>query len=264
MRKLLLLLLLANRLTAATQSDEIRITSFVPATNGTLRISWSGGIPPYKLQCARRIDGNWTDVTWHIYANSYVVLNVQSPAYFRVRSIPDRLPPPALTGFGPRGNSCNSVWFTWDELGFDPPGGTGTRGTRIYRDGAFLVEIPFPITAFSDNTVSDATNYRYWATTVDKAGNESPRSGIRAVETAHCSPSVTLAWDANPEQDIAGYRLHYGFAPGNYFQVLDVGNVVLTTVPDLITGAPYYFAVSGYNTSGLGGDVSNEVVYIAP
>jgi len=39
------------------------------------------------------------------------------------------------------------------------------------------------------------------------------------------SAQVTLAWDYNQENDIAGYRLYYGYSSGNYSQVIDVGRV---------------------------------------
>jgi len=37
------------------------------------------------------------------------------------------------------------------------------------------------------------------------------------------SSQVTLAWDQNTEPDLAGYKLYYGNASGNYAQVIDVG-----------------------------------------
>src|SRR5258705_4057556 len=37
--------------------------------------------------------------------------------------------------------------------------------------------------------------------------------------------TVSLAWDPNPEPDIAGYVLSYGIASGQYLGTIDVGNV---------------------------------------
>jgi PKD repeat protein len=68
-----------------------------------------------------------------------------------------------------------------------------------------------------------------------------------------------LAWDANPETDLAGYRLHYGTASGNYPQVVDVGDVTGYEVVGLEDGVTYYFAVTAYNTAGNQSDYSNEV-----
>jgi hypothetical protein len=70
---------------------------------------------------------------------------------------------------------------------------------------------------------------------------------------------VSLAWDTNTEPDIAGYRIHYGIASGNYDQVLDVGNTTSCTVSGLQDGQTYYFAATDYNTEGMESGFSNEV-----
>ena len=70
--------------------------------------------------------------------------------------------------------------------------------------------------------------------------------------------NVTLAWDANTETDLAGYKVHYGTSSRTYTQVIDVGNVTTYTVTALATGT-YYFAVTAYNTSRAESDYSNEV-----
>ena len=72
--------------------------------------------------------------------------------------------------------------------------------------------------------------------------------------------TLTATWSANPEIDIAGYKLSYGTASGNYTTTLDVGNVTsyVLTVPD---GQTYYFVVQAYDTSGLLSSRSTEVAY---
>ncbi len=70
---------------------------------------------------------------------------------------------------------------------------------------------------------------------------------------------VTLTWDPNPEQDLAGYRVYYGSTPGAYTNFVEVGAVNLGTVPDLMEGDVYFFAVTAYNLEGLESDYSNEV-----
>jgi hypothetical protein len=75
--------------------------------------------------------------------------------------------------------------------------------------------------------------------------------------------SVTLAWDANPEADIAGYRLHYGEASGSYTTTLEAGNVVTATVNDLVVGRTYFFVVTAYDTASLESLPSEEVSFVA-
>jgi Fibronectin type III domain len=75
---------------------------------------------------------------------------------------------------------------------------------------------------------------------------------------AHAVPSVTLAWDANAEPDVAGYKLHYGTSSGAYTQIIDVGNATTVTVPNLPAGNTYYFVVTAYNLDGIESLPSNE------
>lgn len=76
--------------------------------------------------------------------------------------------------------------------------------------------------------------------------------------------SVTLAWDQNPENDIAGYILYYGVASGNYTNAINVGNTTTNTVSGLISAVTYFFVVTAYNTSSLESDPSTEISYTVP
>ncbi|MBI3608556.1 MAG: metallophosphoesterase family protein [Nitrospirae bacterium] len=83
--------------------------------------------------------------------------------------------------------------------------------------------------------------------------------GLNAVfGTAAYAADANLAWDANTEPDIAGYKLHYGTISGAYTSVLDAGNVTTRTVTGLGNGT-YYFALTAYDTSGNESQLSNEV-----
>jgi fibronectin type 3 domain-containing protein len=70
---------------------------------------------------------------------------------------------------------------------------------------------------------------------------------------------VSLAWDANTEPDIAGYRIHYGLGSRNYDQILDVGNTTTCVVTGLVEGQTYFFAATAVDTAGTESDFSNEV-----
>ncbi len=73
------------------------------------------------------------------------------------------------------------------------------------------------------------------------------------------SAQVSLAWDANTESNLAGYKIYYGTASHVYDWVLNVGKVTMYTVTGLTDGVTYYFAATAYNTANLESSPSAEV-----
>jgi Concanavalin A-like lectin/glucanases superfamily/Fibronectin type III domain len=70
--------------------------------------------------------------------------------------------------------------------------------------------------------------------------------------------TITLAWDPNPEPDVAGYRVSFGTNSGQYTTTVDVGNITIYTLTNLLPGNTYYFALQAYNPAGTS-PYSNEV-----
>ncbi|MBN1543403.1 fibronectin type III domain-containing protein [candidate division KSB1 bacterium] len=62
--------------------------------------------------------------------------------------------------------------------------------------------------------------------------------------------SLKVKWNANSEDDLAGYRVHYGTVPGQYTETIDVGNVTFHIIDQLQDGETYHFAVTAYDFSG--------------
>jgi hypothetical protein len=73
---------------------------------------------------------------------------------------------------------------------------------------------------------------------------------------------VKLAWNPNPENNVAGYILHYGTQSGNLTEFTDVGNKTGTTLEGLPLGVTHYAAVQAYNTLGLMSDLSEEISFV--
>ncbi len=80
------------------------------------------------------------------------------------------------------------------------------------------------------------------------------------------SVDITLAWDANTEPDLAGYRI-FVRAEGesyDYSQPDWEGTETTCTITGLADGANYYFVARAFDTSNNESGDSNEVLYEAP
>jgi hypothetical protein len=82
---------------------------------------------------------------------------------------------------------------------------------------------------------------------------------------ANAAQSVTLAWNANTETNLAGYRLYYGTGTRSYGTNQTVlAPLTTVTITNLQSGRTYYFAVTAYTSDGLESDYSDEVFYRVP
>ena len=87
-------------------------------------------------------------------------------------------------------------------------------------------------------------------------------------------PRVMVAWDANPEPDVAGYKVYHGLGSRFYDEVDTVTNVMTNgtvqvsstniILSGFIRGTNYYFAATAFNTSNLESDFSEEAVLFIP
>ncbi len=84
--------------------------------------------------------------------------------------------------------------------------------------------------------------------------------GIPAAAANTLPSSASLAWDRNPEADVAGYKIYWGEASRNYTRVLDVGNVPAATLTALEPGKSYHCAVTAYNAASRESAFSQEIL----
>ncbi|MFH0726574.1 MAG: fibronectin type III domain-containing protein [Pseudomonadota bacterium] len=75
---------------------------------------------------------------------------------------------------------------------------------------------------------------------------------------------VTLAWDANTEPFLSGYKIYYGTASRNYAFSETAGHQTEYVVTGLTPGKTYYFAATAFDTYGNESGYSAEVVYTVP
>ena len=113
----------------------------------------------------------------------------------------------------------------------------------------------------SDNPLSLGT-YRLDLTAFTADGQRA--GSATASFTVGSEASVTLAWDANTEADLAGYKLYVGTASAVYGAPTTVGLVTETTVPNLVSKQTYYFSLTAFNTSGLESNKCAEISWTAP
>ncbi len=75
---------------------------------------------------------------------------------------------------------------------------------------------------------------------------------------------TTLAWDANTQPEVVGYKLYYGTASGAYSGNIDAGKVTQYTISGLQDATTYYFAVTAYDAGRVESSYSNEVTWTSP
>jgi hypothetical protein len=73
--------------------------------------------------------------------------------------------------------------------------------------------------------------------------------------------SVTLTWSPSTNATVAGYKIYYGTASGNYTNTVDVGNVTSATISGLANSTKYYFAATTYDSTGDESAFSNEASF---
>ncbi len=125
-------------------------------------------------------------------------------------------------------------------------------------------------TSYTDSTPSYATTYTYTLYAVDSTGNvstgvttasqrlQNPKPGQRALTSGDTTLTVNWNTSSAPSSTIAGYKVYYGTTPDALTNVVDVGNVITTTLTGLTNFTRYYVAVSVYNRRGMESDLSNS------
>lgn len=73
--------------------------------------------------------------------------------------------------------------------------------------------------------------------------------------------NLHLYWDANPESDLAGYRIYSAPTSGGpYTKIGEIGAMAAPEFPlPVLQNGRYFFVVSAFNKAGLESGYSNEV-----
>jgi hypothetical protein len=81
--------------------------------------------------------------------------------------------------------------------------------------------------------------------------------------SAHAASAI-LSWAANTDSDLGGYIAFWGGASRTYSNQSDVGTARSLTIPGLVAGNTYFFAVKAYDTTGNQSAFSSEVSLSVP
>lgn len=71
--------------------------------------------------------------------------------------------------------------------------------------------------------------------------------------------SISIAWDAVDEMDLAGYRVYWGTSPDSYVHSQNVYSRTTFQLKDAKQGKKYYFTVTAYDYWGNESIYSNQV-----
>lgn len=74
--------------------------------------------------------------------------------------------------------------------------------------------------------------------------------------------TMAVAWDRNPEANVAGYKIYWGEVSRQYTSGADVGNSLEGSLTGLSTGRTYYCAVKAYNTALQESEYSAEITFV--
>ena len=90
-------------------------------------------------------------------------------------------------------------------------------------------------------------------------------ASVDGMVTGGGTNSLMLNWtapitneDGSVLTDLAGYKLYYGTQPGQYSQVITVGDYTSAEIGDLESGT-YYLTVTAYDIYGNESNFSNEI-----
>ena len=83
-------------------------------------------------------------------------------------------------------------------------------------------------------------------------------TGLTATPGVH---TIELNWEANEEDDLAGYNLYRSTTPGGGYEKVTTSPITDTTYQDddIVTGVPYYYVLSAVDTASLESGSSPEV-----
>jgi hypothetical protein len=170
----------------AYASDNVGVTRVEFYDNGVLKGTDTTNQYTYAwtVTSSDNSTHSWTakayDAAGNFKISTAVSLTVNIP-------VADTTPPtvPTLTASAV---SCSQVNLFWTAS--TDSGGSGLKGYRVYRGGAYIKQVLAPSTSTSDTNLSSSTSYSYRVSAIDNAGNESAQSNAAVTSTSACADTI--------------------------------------------------------------------------
>ncbi|MDF2958643.1 MAG: repeat protein [Paenibacillus sp.] len=261
--------------TANGESDLAGYKVYVSADHGA---NWSPGRDAGKAT-GYTVDGLTNGTSYDLAVSAYDLRGNESPKSASVSVTPssgenpppDQTAPAVPTGLtGTPGNG--EVTLVWSANGEGDLAGYKVYVSADGGTGWSPAVNAGNVTGYTVTGLTNGTAYTLAVTAYDASGNESLKSAsVTAVpggggnpppdRTAPAVPSgltatpgdgaVTLAWTANGESDLAGYKVYVSADGGTSWNpAIEAGNTTNYTVAGLANGTMYHLAVTAYDTSG--------------
>ncbi len=161
--------------------------------------------------------------------------------------------PPVPTGVSASDGLCNQVIVTWNEIGV-------ATGYEVWRNNAFLADVPGGVEVYTDLAVTPGTNYNYQVRGVNQCGDgnlSAATTGFSAqvittvtnvVATTNLNDRVRITWNNVPQE--TGYQILRGFPA----EVIATVGIDVTSYNDFSAapGEEYEYRVRAFNGCGEG------------
>ncbi len=254
---------------------------FITLTNTWQRYHvTTASLKPGKPITAEIHPGDYDREKGNIYAWGAQLEPGNTPTEYQ--KTPLSTPPPTDTTApaAPAGLSAQagtSVQLTWNANTE-----ADLAGYRVYRAMAgstSFSQIGTPTTpGLNDANVTAGSSYTYRVTAVDKTGNESAPANVSATVpvpdttppavpaglSAQAGKPVQLAWTANSETDLAGYRVYRAASGSSTFAVIGAPSTAAHADSNVTPGLAYSYRVTALDKTGNESASSNVVSAAIP
>jgi fibronectin type 3 domain-containing protein len=191
----------------------------------------------------------------------------------------DSIAPTTPGNFVAFATDCRTAYLAWNAA--TDSGGSGLKGYNIYRNGAFLAQVGSASSNSLDSTLTASTTYSYAVSSVDNAGNESPRSVTLSVMTPACPDNVapttptgvaaastdcstvTVSWSPSIDSGGSGLRSYNVYRNGAFLKTVMAPGTSATDTA-ISPSVSYSYALTAVDYAGNVSSMSSPASITPP